>query len=557
MRKNEEKRKKRKARYYLIIIAALAVAAGQIATVTSREGDTAFLSANDRSRWCTIATLVEQGTYAITNQITIPNEEHPKRTPWHTIDRVQHLGPSGKQEDYSSKPPLFPTLVAGVYKVVNICTGMRLTDQPIYVARIILLLVNLPLLALFYWSTIDSIDRVCRSEWARLVASFGVCFGTMLLPFSVSLNNHLPAAAATGLAMWLYLFAAEKLDPHANDQIESVSFWIWFAVGVSAAFAAANELPALSMMVFWGILVAMLSRASIAPFILGVVVVAAGFFGTNWLAHQSLRPAYMHRGNGPLIASLTTKASQYDDEALMMEISETVDRESLFDAPVLTDDGPAPPDDDGPVPPDDDGPGIADSDEEGRWVITDGAKKYALLRDGQSWQINHWDDWYEYDGTYWKDGTRKGIDRGEPSRLVYLLHMTIGHHGLFSLTPIWVLLPIALLGALSFGPDDFRRLALAVLVATVVCLLFYLARPLIDRNYGGKTICFRWLLWFAPLWMMMIAPKMDEFAESQRHRVALLGLLALSIFSMSMSIDSPWNDPWLYKFWQFLGWIDA
>ena len=30
-----------------------------------------------------------------------------------------------------------------------------------------------------------------------------------------------------------------------------------------------------------------------------VLVIAAGFFGTNWIAHRSLRPAYMHRhGDG-------------------------------------------------------------------------------------------------------------------------------------------------------------------------------------------------------------------------------------------------------------------
>ena len=28
-----------------------------------------------------------------------------------------------------------------------------------------------------------------------------------------------------------------------------------------------------------------------------VLLVAAGFFGTNYLAHDSLRPPYMHRGD--------------------------------------------------------------------------------------------------------------------------------------------------------------------------------------------------------------------------------------------------------------------
>ncbi len=140
---------------------------------------------------------------------------------------------------------------------------------------------------------------------------------------------------------------------------------------------------------------------------------------------------------------------------------------------------------------------------------------------------------------------------------IYLFQMTLGHHGIFSLTPIWCLVPLGLIGGLSFGPASLRRLALAVLVATVVCLLFYLNRPLIDRNYGGISICFRWMLWFAPLWLMMIAPVMEAFTKTATRRFLLQGMLALSVFSMSMSLATPWQSPWLYQFWQFLGWIGA
>ncbi len=229
MHKDEQNRKKRRERYHLIMIVALAIAAGRIATVSSEEGDTAFLSANDRSRWCTVATLVERGTYVIDEQIKITDKKMVNRHPWGTIDKVRHLGSDGKQHYYSSKPPLYPTLVAVVYKVVNLASGMTLTDQPIYVARIILMLVNLPLLALFYWATISSIDRICRSEWARLVAAFSTCFATMLLPFAISLNNHLPAAAATAVTMWLYFFAAERLDDGVHGDLKSVPFVLWLA----------------------------------------------------------------------------------------------------------------------------------------------------------------------------------------------------------------------------------------------------------------------------------------------------------------------------------------
>ena len=61
-----------------------------------------FLSANDRSRWMTIRSLVERGTYEIDAIVGQPT--------WDTIDMVQHRGRDGKLHLYSSKPPLLATL---------------------------------------------------------------------------------------------------------------------------------------------------------------------------------------------------------------------------------------------------------------------------------------------------------------------------------------------------------------------------------------------------------------------------------------------------------------
>ncbi len=534
MPSHETSRRPRSIRNMLVLI-ALAIAAGRIAVVTSKEGDTAFLSANDRSRWCTVAALVEHGTYAIDEQIEIADAIKRHHHPWGTIDKVRHLGRDGKQHHYSSKPPLFPTMVAGVYLVVNLMSGMTLTDQPIYVTRIVLALVNLPLLAIFLLATIRSIERVCHRPWARRMATLSACFGTMMLPFSISLNNHLPAAAATAVAMWIYLRAVGSSEDAVTGHSPAASFLIWLIAGASAAFAAANELPALSMLVFWFILFAWLDRSSILPQLVGVGIVALGFFGTNWIAHQSFRPPYAHRGNGELIATLDSVAEQPGSE-IADEIDKLLREKSLISgrAPLA----------------------IEISDEPQRWVVEAGEQRFGLLRVDGGWQLRHWDDWYEYPGTYWKEGVRAGVDQGEPSRLVYFAQMTFGHHGIFSLTAIWLLVPIGLVRGLVVGPAASRRYALAVLVASTVCLLFYAARPLVDRNYGGVSVCFRWMLWFAPLWLVAIAPVMESFRRSATRRNLLQGLLALSVFSMATALQSPWQSPWLYRFWQFLGWIE-
>ncbi|HEX3599330.1 MAG TPA: hypothetical protein VHU84_04270, partial [Lacipirellulaceae bacterium] len=60
-----------------------------------------FLSANDRSRWLTIRSLVERGTYEIDAIRAEPT--------WDSIDVVAHTGRDGEQHFYSSKPPLLAT----------------------------------------------------------------------------------------------------------------------------------------------------------------------------------------------------------------------------------------------------------------------------------------------------------------------------------------------------------------------------------------------------------------------------------------------------------------
>ncbi|MCG8653772.1 MAG: hypothetical protein MI861_28295, partial [Pirellulales bacterium] len=392
---------------------------------------------------------------------------------------------------------------------------------------------------------IRSLEMTCRNRWAWQLGATAVCFGTMVLPFSISLNNHLPAAAMTATVMWIYLLVAAKLRQEQEMPVR-VSSWYGFVAGLASAFTVANELPALSMLVFWGGLFFLLHRSSLLPYCLGALLVVIAFFGTNWIAHQSLRPPYAHRGIGGKIGTITQPA---DSDAAWLEnrIKDLLGQHDLFD-------------DSAPF-------SIQPSDEPGRRVVMVGEQPFALVpdddpeaetQDGPStrWRLAHWDDWYEYPNTHWKKENLKGVDRGEPSRLVYFAHMTIGHHGIFSLTPLWLLMPVGLLINLRSRSPDFRYLTLAILVATVVCAAFYVIRPEIDRNYGGVSVCFRWLLWFVPLWSLMAASALDRFAHRRWFRRAATVMLALSVFSVSTALASPWQHPWLYQFWVFLGWID-
>jgi len=165
--------------------------------------------------------------------------------------------------------------------------------------------------------------------------------------------------------------------------------------------------------------------------------------------------------------------------------------------------------------------------------------------------------WYDYQfrrggrviDSYWKAGFAKSaIDKGEPSQAAYAFHVLVGHHGIFSLTPVW-LLSLAGLAMLLARRDPAaagqRAVATTILVCTVVCLAFYVARPLEDRNYGGMATGFRWALWFAPLWLFAMLPAADALAATRPRRIAAAALLAASVASASYPAWNPWTLPWL------------
>ena len=79
--------------YLLLIAIALGSFLARATHTRARDKQTPFLSANDRSRWCNVASLLDYGTYEIDRVI--------KRKGWDSIDKVSHYGRDGKQHFYS------------------------------------------------------------------------------------------------------------------------------------------------------------------------------------------------------------------------------------------------------------------------------------------------------------------------------------------------------------------------------------------------------------------------------------------------------------------------
>ncbi len=191
-------------------------------------------------------------------------------------------------------------------------------------------------------------------------------------------------------------------------------------------------------------------------------------------------------------------------------------------------------------------------------------------------------EWYEYEGSHWKnlpDKSKRGIDwaKNRETKGAYAFHLLVGHHGWFSLTPIYVLAlagiglgawrlllsggrqpPEPSRGGLTYPETSLRgltppaqeqsrlwaELAVATAFLSSVVIGYYIYK---SDNYGGWSNGPRWLMWLSPLWLLTLLPVVDWLAARRWGRMLGLVLLALSIVSAHYTDWNPWRHPWIYN----------
>jgi hypothetical protein len=462
----------------LVIVAAFALALGHCLRQPSQMG------ANDISRWCTVWSLLERGSYVI------------DECPWQleTQDKVFRApkgasGPSAGKHFYSSKPALLPTLIAAILYPARWATGVPLdrvvlqerlerwtqkTDPtsptgfkgvletpkdpakwPAYIFyfKPIIVLLNVVPYFIFLVLFARVLDRLALGDWTWFFCLIAAAFGTYLLPFTQTLNNHTVAAWSVFFAVYAFLRIWDE------GMLSGPRF---AAAGFFAAFAAANDLPALALLpLLFCMLVLRHPRQTLIYFVPAALIPIGAFLACQYAVFGEVKLAYESFGS----------------------------------------------------------------------------------------------DEYLYEGSLWKTPLDLDAfnDHPEPYA-VYFFHMTLGHHGVLSLTPIFffsvwgaarLIKSGGLPGSVAAGKTQpMVALAYLTTVLTIVVLAFYTWNPK-ARNYGGSTQGLRWLFWMIPLWLLLL-PKGVELGETRNwvRRLALLALAA-SVMSVGYAIRNPWTHPWI------------
>ncbi|MBY0589371.1 hypothetical protein K2X85_19520 [bacterium] len=160
--------------------------------------------------------------------------------------------------------------------------------------------------------------------------------------------------------------------------------------------------------------------------------------------------------------------------------------------------------------------------------------------------------------SYWARKDKSGIDalndHPEPIH-IYALHSLVGHHGVFSLSPILFYAVIGIARGLVGRSSLPTVMAWIVMLASAAVFGFYMLVS-DQRNYGGFCHGLRWMQWLSLIWLLYLPSGIAPWVGGKQGRWLIGAALAISMLSMFDSWYSPWSRSWIHRVLLFHGVID-
>lgn len=386
--------------------------------------DSSLTNANTGSRYATVESLVDYGTYHIDQSRYV-----------RTIDKMK-VG----DNFISSKPPTLPTYAAGTYWLYQQVTGKTIRKHEGSVVWFVSLCTGW-LAHLVFLITLYRLSRLLLQRQLAIVGVFAAgAFSYLGVGYATTINNH--SIGATLMLLGMYYAFRIRLGKGRP--------WHWVASGLSLGYATAVDLPTGAMMF----------------------------------------------------------------AALVYLGSHDVKRTLLWFAPALL-------------------PGL----------LTHLALNHLITGSFIPTYMNP--ELKDFAGNYFRE-RRSGIDALREPKPIYAFNVLLGHHGLFSMTPLFFF------AAWEIGRSLWRRVRLAeTLVVSFVAVAitgFFIFK---SRNYGGWCVGMRHLV---PV-MVVLIPFFGLWLERIRLTKlswgAVLVAFGIGTFHVQDALDSP------FQFSRWHNWIDG
>lgn len=386
--------------------------------------DASLKNANTGSRYATVESIVDYGTYII-------DQSRYQRG---TVDKVK-IG----DHFYSSKPPLLPTYAAGIYWVYKSITGHTIAD---YEGEVVWLgsltsgwLGHLVLLIYMY-----RLGKLLFRRQLAIIATVAAAGFTYLgAAYATTLNNH-SVAAAFAIVGFYHTLRALRPEGRTRD---------WVLAGAALGFLPGIDLPSSAISAAFGLCLLRKDwRKTLLCFATAMIPGVAIHLALTYISTGSLIPIYERR------------------------------------------------------------------------------------------------ELYDYPGSYWRN--EAGIDALREPKLLYTFNLLLGHHGLFSMTPLFVFSLIGLWRWLRQAGSE-RWAAIAVSAVSLIVFLFYVFR---SHNYGGWCVGIRWLVPQMGLLIFFFGVWLDR-AKLSRLK---LGLVALAFCIGAYNVQDGLSGPFQFSRWH--NWLE-
>jgi hypothetical protein len=138
-----------------------------------------------------------------------------------------------------------------------------------------------------------------------------------------------------------------------------------------------------------------------------------------------------------------------------------------------------------------------------------------------------------------------GIDALREPKWLYAYNTLLGHHGLFSMTPLYFFGAYELVRSFKAGRLVAESLVCAA--AIVAFLSFWIWR---SRNYGGWCVGMRWYVPIMPLLLLYFGVWIDRVRITRLLWAAVLVAFGVSCFNVQDALSSPFQ----YSVWH--NWLD-